>query len=695
MEEVETMDLLTIGNKDYSVGFDKNTGTLVKMYSTSCDWNPLAGCDKGLSFRLHVPLDEAHRYHFIEGENQKLTSVELSSNGCGIRLEWSRLLDADGRVFDVTVTADVSVMDAGIVFRTRIQNDSPYFIEAVQYPILLDLAPPKGSPWLKAFHYIYTGSKEVDIWPRFNNQFGYFGFDSPQQCYGFSPDVPFVLLHNEDRGLYFGVADDNSEIVSWNAELRPGWDRAIDEHVPNEPEIGGRAVQTRFSVTHMPYVAPGEKRDLTPIQLCAYRGTWKDGTAIYRNWLQSWIRYATPPAWVQEPHSWQQFQMNSPEDELRLRYADLPKIAAECQANGVGAIQLVGWNLGGQDQNNPSHDTDPRLGTWEELHDAIEKCRALGVKVILFSKFNWADRATERFRKDLIDCAILDPYGDYYVHGGYQYQTPAQMLDINTKRLIPMCFHSQKYQNVVKKEFAKLVALGADGMLYDECQHHYPTKACFAPEHGHRYGAPVYQKDRELIEMLHRDRLVPDGFLISGEACYAWEYEQYHLSYHRSEDIHYTPLARHISPRALQMTAVMGFNDRDLIDQCLLYRFIVSYEPFNFKGRLSDFPLTVAYGRKMDALRTELRKWLWDGEFLTGASDCLWNAEGSPYEHSAVFRAEDGSHGLVGANPSDEEVKVRVDSDRFQVRRYRTVDTEDWMDAGVLRIPPHSAIVII
>ena len=32
------------------------------------------------------------------------------------------------------------------------------------------------------------------------------------------------------------------------------------------------------------------------------------------------------------------------------------------------------------------------------------------------------------------------------------------------------------------------------------------------------------------------------------------------------------------------MTAVTGFNDRNMVNQCLMYRYIISYEPYNFKG---------------------------------------------------------------------------------------------------------------
>ena len=34
-----------------------------------------------------------------------------------------------------------------------------------------------------------------------------------------------------------------------------------------------------------------------------------------------------------------------------------------------------------------------------------------------------------------------------------------------------------------------------------------------------------------------------------------------------------------------------------------MYRYVISYEPYNFKGRLEDFPLTLAYGKSGCCLR--------------------------------------------------------------------------------------------
>lgn len=38
-----------------------------------------------------------------------------------------------------------------------------------------------------------------------------------------------------------------------------------------------------------------------------------------------------------------------------------------------------------------------------------------------------------------------------------------------------MCFGSERYLQICEQECDKLVGYGADGMLYDEAQHHGPA----------------------------------------------------------------------------------------------------------------------------------------------------------------------------------------------------------------------------
>ena len=63
------------------------------------------------------------------------------------------------------------------------------------------------------------------------------------------------------------------------------------------------------------------------------------------------------------------------------------------------------------------------------------------------------------------------------------------------------------------------------------------------------------------------------------------------------------------------MAAVTGFDDREKLNLILAYRYIISYEPYNFKGHITDYPLTLEYGKKIDALRSKYKSYIWNAEF--------------------------------------------------------------------------------
>ena len=692
------MSNLQLNSKSLNCDFDRDTGALIKLSAAETGWDILNRPALGLSFRLLVPLSEEKRNNNVFGEQQKLSSCDASEDR--IVFHWDGVESERGGFLPIHVTLDVTVEDRQIVYKMNIENKSDYTVEAVYCPYIGDIRPPKDANWLKCFQFVYAQARETDIWPEFENQFGYYGVDYPTQFSEGSncaPMGPFTFIRSENQGLYAGIKTASAELVTWGAELRPGWDSSINRMVPKNCEIAEKPVHIRFAAVQLPYIQPGESRCLTDIALEAFTGGWQDGVDIYKQWRNTWMRISEPPVWAKNPHSWQQLHINSPEDELRMCFTELPKVAEVCKKHGVAAIQLVGWNDGGQDQGNPCHNPDPRLGTYEELREAIAKCHEIGVKVILFSKFTWADAATDWFRKELKELAITDPYGDYYLYSGYRYQTVTQLLDINTKRLIPMCFLSDGYLKVCETEFNKLVGLGAAGMLYDESQHHAHALLCFNMNHGHRYAAPVYQNDRELINRLKKLPGTPNDFLIAGEACYDWEFEEYQLSYLRSESKNYLPINRYMLPHAQIMTAITGFNDRNMLNQCLMLRYVVSYEPYNFKGCLDDYPETMEYGKKMDMLRTEYRKWFWDGEFQDTCGASVTCSCGGAHRSYSVFRAEDESLGAVICNYEDEPVCVSIKADNgYTFNRYRFVDSEGFADYnGSIEIPARSAVIVL
>ncbi len=673
--------------------FDRDTGSLVRLYSKPSDWEIIKRSRLGLSWRLMLPL-EGRRNNNAWGHLQPQKPV-CTAQKEKITFVWDGVESEYGGTHNIKITAVCEILNDQAVFKMHIDNRSPEMVENVYYPYIGDLHRPEGCKRFSFFNTGYCALRERELYPTFLNDPGTHSVDIPTMCGPKVQDSPYgMLADDQGNGLYIGVCERRIAAANWFADTYPGYTDAMDSRVIETDTFQGRDVYTRFAVGHLPFIAPGESFDLLPFGMEAYQGCWEKGMDCYLKSSANWnTRPANMPAWAKEPHAWLQIHLNSPEDELRIRFTDLPKIGADCVKHGIKAIQLVGWNEGGQDRGNPSHSPDPRLGTFDELKNAIAQIQAMGVKMILFSKFTWADESHPHFRDVYQPLAVKDPYGNYYNSVGYVYQTLTQLSNVNTRRLIPMCFGSETYRELARREFQKILDLGADGMLYDESQHHSPAMCCFDTRHGHRYGESCYQWDETLINEF-REMAKDREFLFAGEANYDFQLNVYDLSYFRSWERNHKAAARYARSDSQMMTAIIGFDDRNMINQCLKDHYIISYEPFHFKGVPSDFPSTTAYGRKMDQLRTQLRKWFWDGKY-NARKGAKVTTDGD-FENYSVFTAADGTQGVVINNYDD---RARVFAVCLEsgapLTRCRLVDWEQEKPFnGTMQIPPRSAAVL-
>ncbi|NIA29510.1 MAG: hypothetical protein GWP06_06305 [Actinobacteria bacterium] len=680
--------------------FSEKTGALEHLLSKSTGWPIQRRAELAQSFRMSVPLP-GQRFNPIFGENQKPPKIQFDKENQRINFIWETLRSKNGGELAICFTASAQLTDDGLIFNAHIENNSLYTVETVAWPVLGDLSLPPKTEYLAQLGMDYGGMRRLELYPKFANEPGYFAVDYPMQWLK-TPDTPFSLIDSGKEGLYVGYHDTTAgQLAQFTARLIPGyvsyelWDTGVN---PKTDSIAGQPVRLEFSVVHFPFVNSGESVALAPIVLQPYRGDWHSGADIYKKWRKTWFKAPAKPNWFTKVHSWQQIHMNNPEDDIRYKYKDLVKIGADCKKYGVKAIQVTGWTKGGQDGGNPSHDIDPRLGTWNDLHDAIAAVQKMGVKIILFNKYTWADRTLDWYRNELVKYAIKDPYGDPYYHNGYAYQTATQLAEINTHHFSPMCHLAKAWRKIANKEFIKSIKLGADGMLYDENQHHGGARYCFDKTHGHHVPAHVYAGDAMLAEGFHNisNKLKPD-YLYAGEGNYDLEFRHYHLSYFRV-DLNHVPLHRYVAPDEEMMIAVAGYNDRNIINLALMDRYIISYEPRNFKGRLDEFPQTIAYGTKVDALRRRYKNFLWRGEFRdTVGAHVTSNDE--PYKNYAVFLdRKTGKKAVVVVNYNyNHNVAIQI---RFFEKGTPLVQaTPKHPDAvsctGRVTIPPNSVVVVM
>ncbi len=676
------------------VVFDAETGALTRLENLQTGWVINSRASLGISFRMHAPLPD-RRFNYIYGQKQHAVVNKISDSQ--IHFEWRNLKSENGGVLPLIFSATVTLTDGRLNFESKLINNSALTVETIDYPYLGDLKSPAKNISLNARTMWYGGLESEEIYPNFDNRKGYWGVFNPTKTKGSHRSLYCLLQSSANQGLYVGVQEPKQRYyVEYTWEQHPANINSVNGLVPQSDEISGLTVNTEFRLCHFVFAAPHSTTELIPILFTPYNGDWQAGVDVYKEWRKTWFRKPNTPAWVKDVNSWMQLQINSPEDDWRVSFKDLYKYGKECAENGVTGIQLVGWNKLGQDGNDPSQDFEDHLGTWDDLRDVIRKIEDLGVHMILFGKINWADKTTSAYKKEWYKYEVKDPYGIPYEQGGYSYYTPTQLAGINNHRRAIMDFNAPGYQDAIAREFRKVLDLNPSGWLFDENCHHGPALYNFAKDHGYAAPGYVYGGDMPLASKLNEMAFRKNpNFLFAGEGHMDWLFQQYQCSYFRI-GLNATPVDRYIDSEAPLVVAVTGVDDREKLNLILMDRYIISYEPYNFKGHITDFPLTLAYGKKIDALRKKYKDWVWHAAF----NDVLGASVSSDGPHKyAVFLNSAGKKAVVVGNFGREKsIHARVRLDGREHAQFDVVTPENlnpFLNEGEIDIPARSVVVMM
>ena len=689
---------ISLENDAILIEFDKDTGALTHFENKRTHWSISPRAEMAESFEMFVPMPD-RAYNPVLGARSRLASISKSEDGKQLTLIWNDLQSEYAGKLDIRFEATVTLDGAQVSFNAKVDNRSQFAVTSVKWPIVGDLKAPTPGGTLTREYATYGNLVRTEIYPTMPDEVGggsnYPTIFANNSGYGI---VRYILVSALGQGLYIGTHDTTGrELVSYSTELRPGYVTNYQKRAPAGASIDGHPVSLVLGAVHFPFLNAGESGPLETVVISPYTGDWHSGVDIYKKWKATWFEAPVSPAWVQDINSWQQIQIDGAEDDLRTRFRDLPRRAREAADNGVSAIQLVGWNVGGQDRGNPSFDPDPRLGTFGDLKNAVATIEKMGVHMIMFQKYTWADITTDWYKTELHNYMTTDPYGIPYQFGGYRYQTPEQQNGMNVRRFAPACTNDQRWLDLSAKEFQVTLDLGATGMLYDEVFHHGGAYYCFSTTHGHHSPQSLWMGDLRMGAIFRdmvRKSVGEDHFLFAGEDPYDLEEEAYTLSYFRISPGN-IPAERYASPFRPMMIAINGFDDREMINRALKDRYIMSYESFAFKGDLNDFPMSLNYGKKVDALRKRYREYLWDAEFRD-TLEATVTREGKPFADYSVFRTSSGKHAVVVVNDQLHPITVSVKMEGAQDYVEATPESPDAKPStGSLTVAPRSAVVLM
>ena len=589
-------------NENALAEIDLRQGALVGLKNKETGWAIIGNGEKdACSFEASVRLADSS-FHVIDASTQEQPKVMATENT--VTLVWNSF-DVAGKKLEITFTGTIEMTADGLVYAGNIINDSECVVEQLSWPLLREVTIPADTRKMLFQYMSYSKFNTVELYPR-----------EAGRGWSHLPENSFTLIHNTKQGLYLSSMDHElNEYIRCEYEQIPTSEYAAFVGGALSKQNAGERnrMRTQIKAARMLYVSGHSEETLVPFIIAPYTGTWHKGVDIYKKWRATWFVAPHRAEWLNHVNSWQQLQINSSESRINFKIKDLNKYVDECRKYGIDAIQLTGWTKGGQDRGLPSHDLDSRLGTVDEFKKAIADANKKGVKILLFTKFTWADLTTD-YHEQYLPHLAWSQLQDTCVHPGYNYNTYTQLIGVNTRRFGIFCMMDNDLRKKLRAEFQKCLDLGAPGMVYDENQHHAGTYLCFNPNHGHKVPGFLYKGadllGREFYEMCQKSN--PD-FLMTGEGPYDLQ-AQYYATYTRGEYDH-DPVLRYIDSEVPIAFLVTDHNDKNRVNACVANRYSISYEPRNFKGHLNEFPRVLKYGLQVDKLRKRYADFLWNAEF--------------------------------------------------------------------------------
>jgi Domain of unknown function (DUF6259) len=617
---------MKLENASYILEVSPETGALVRLCDKAGGVELLAHGRLGESFRILLPLPEFEA-NYILGTEQRLSGADVTEDALALR--WDGPLQSSEGQFDVDVEVHITFVGEGIEFQTTVRNRTPHALAEVWHAGLGGLMGIGGREGTRTILPSSRAPGTEWLFRQFPESMGVGGggglrFPEYYTRYPLELNMPWLDISNSEVGcgLYYGCHDVEPRVSTLRFEMHPGLARnRLSGNWPSDREM--EATADRYTPglvvhwVHLPYTPPGETFVGPPVVVQSHAGDWHAGASIYRAWFLS--HFSIPQlgqGWLRREQAVQDTMFLLPEGNVMLTFNDIPRWAADARAHGVNTVMISGWNVGGHDNQYPNYTPDPKLGTWNELAEAIKRCHELGTRVLFFANVQPVDVSTDLFRDELHPYRMTDAKGQMSVSGWGMGTLGARMG--LTRPPIAGCDPGfPAYRKIIVEHMRRLAEVGADGIHFDKVFGHPPLN--FNPGPGLSPDQSWYTGVlRCMEETLESCREVRPDFGLSVES--SWDrlltYSDAWWQWHDMLD--HVPVMKYTFPEFMPTFAVVQPWDYNNVNNAIRYGYQILVGPIRYSTSMADEQMREisAYVAEVLRIRDELKEVIFLGEFL-------------------------------------------------------------------------------
>jgi hypothetical protein len=663
------------------VAVDPATGALVELAHRGLGISLIGEPRLAASFRLLLPTP-GHRGRQLDGESQPPPRIARTSQGLVVR--WDDLRDDEG-TYDVGVELRVKVDGDAVTFVAHVENRGPHVVEELQCPLLGGLAnDAEADDWIFQRHDMWKTERR-----RFYREFPSDMWSDPPFYYRPVTSLPWCSLFDERRrrGVYLGVHDPQPRLSVLVDGLHPN--SAYPSRWPTADDLAdGTPIGAILGWGHFPFVQPGDSWTSPPVVVHFHEGTWYEAADYYREWFTSHAPLDKRDSWLHHEDAWQSTIISFPDDTILYRFADLPQLARDAKAYGINVIQLDGWDVGGLDRGYPQYEPDPRLGTRQELIDAIAACQAEGVRVLLFANAQIVNVGTDLYREQLHEQVLVDHDGFPAHKVNWGYHTMLEHLGQGACAQTILRTEGPFQEDIVGR-LSRIAELGADGLQIDKTNEFTYVDYAAGGDAGAAY---IRGLVTILDEVKRRGRAVNPEFSLAHEAWLDHAIPIADAAYTRVFELDHIPVMEYTFPEYRLTNCLMGV-DFGLANRCVQWGHIINFECDGLHGSTRSQPKLAEYVAELLRLRRRLGEILWYGRI----ADPLGIRVADPRVGLTAWHGRDGRRAVVLTHLERDAVDAtptfeRPPREAILHQPFRAPETIEAPFA--LRIPPNRLAIL-